>query len=81
MELINQQKNGIVSKKNLKNLALKENLIHVAENKTETAAYMALKNIIEPLRNWNFIEIEKRGTSNIVFLTEDGKNALKFLNP
>ena len=70
-----------MTKKNLKDLALRENLIHVAENKTDTAAYMALKNIIEPLQNWNFIEIEKRGTSNIVSLSKEGKNALKFLNP
>ena len=42
---------------------------------------MALKNIIEPLQNWNFIEIEKRGTSKIVSLSEDGKKALKFLHP
>ena len=80
MVLINEQKNGKVTKKNLKDLALKEKLIHVTEKKTENAAYMALKNIIEPLRNWNFIEIEKRGTSNIVSLIKDGKNALKFLN-
>ena len=38
---------------------------------------MALKNIIEPLQNWNFIEIEKRGTSNIVSLSEDRKKSLK----
>ena len=81
MVLINQQKNGKVTKKNLKDLALKENIIHVTENKSDTAAYMALKNIIESLQNWNFIEIEKRGTSNIVSLSEDGKNALRFLNP
>ncbi len=81
MVLIDTQKNGKVTKKNLKDLALKEKLIHVAEKKTDTAAYMALKNIIELLQNWNFIEIEKRGTSKIVFLSEDGKKALKFLHP
>ena len=51
MVLIDKQKNGKVTKKNLKDLALKENLIHVGEKKTETAAYMALKNLIEPLQN------------------------------
>lgn len=81
MVLINQQKNGKVTKKDLKDLALKENIIHVVENKSATAAYMALKNIIESLQTWNFIKIEKKGTSNIVSLSEDGKNALKFLNP
>ena len=81
MVLIDKQKNGKVTKKNLKDLALKKNLIHVGEKKTETAAYMALKNLIEPLQNWNFIEIEKKGTSNIVSLSQEGKNALQFLNP
>jgi hypothetical protein len=66
---------------NFLEVALKENLIHVGEKKTETAAYMALKNLIEPLQNWNFIEIEKSGTSNIVSLSKEGRNALKFLNP
>ena len=61
MVLINQQRNGKVTKKNLKDLALKENIIHVTEKKTETAAYMALKNIIESLQTWNYIEIEKKG--------------------
>jgi hypothetical protein len=30
-------------------------------------------NKLDPLQNWNFIEIEKRGTSKIVSLSEDGK--------
>ena len=63
---------------------IEEKLIHVKEKKDnkEIAAYMALnKNIIEPLQNWNFIDIEKIGTSKIVTLSTDGTNALKFLNP
>jgi hypothetical protein len=84
MVLINTEKDGKVTKKKLKDLALEEKLIHVDENKEnkDTAAYMALnKNIIEPLQNWNFIDIEKIGNSKIVTLSTDGRNALKFLNP
>jgi Family of unknown function (DUF6293) len=84
MVLINKQKDGKVTKKKLRDLTLEEKLIHVDENKENkgTAAYMALnKNIIEPLQNWNFIDIEKIGNSKIVSLSTDGRNALKFLNP
>ena len=42
---------------------------------------MALNtNILDPLQKWNFVHIEKSGKSKIVSLSEDGKNALKFLN-
>lgn len=36
-------------------------------------------NILDPLQKWNFT-IEKIGKRKIVFLSDDGKNALKFLN-
>ena len=84
MVLINKQIDGKVTKKKLRDLALEEKLIHVKEKKDnkEIAAYMALnKNIIEPLQNWNFIDIEKIGTSKIVTLSTDGRNALQFLKP
>lgn len=42
---------------------------------------MALNtNILDPLQKWNFVTIEKIGKRRIVTLSEDGKNALKFLN-
>jgi hypothetical protein len=42
---------------------------------------MALNtNRLEPLKKWNFVTIEKRGKSKIVSLSDDGKNALRFLN-
>ena len=83
MVLIDKQKNGKVTKKKLRDLALEENLIHVGEIKRiqKQQHIWHLKNIIEPLQNWNFIEIEKMGTSKIVSLSKEGKNALKFLNP
>jgi hypothetical protein len=84
MVLINKQISGKITKKKLRDLALEEKIIHIDENKEhkDTAAYMTLnKNIIEPLENWNFINIEKIGNSKIVSLSIDGKNALKFLNP
>ena len=83
LELINKEENGILNKKKLMYLALQENLIHVTENKEnkETAAYMALnKNIIEPLQKWNFITIDKSGKRKLITLSDDGKNALKFLS-
>ena len=89
LELIDKEKNSSVSKKRLKDLALNEKLIHVSEKEKEDkenknkeiAAYMALNtNILEPLQKWNFVTIEKSSKRRIVSLTEDGRNALKFLN-
>ena len=48
---------------------------------TEQAAYMALnKNLIEPLLDWNFITVDKIGSRHVISLTNEGRNALKFLN-
>ena len=48
---------------------------------TEQAAYMALnKNIIDPLLEWKFITVNKQGSHHIISLTDEGRNALKFLN-
>lgn len=75
-----------ITKRELKDLALKNNIIHILKKEneddyTEQAAYMALnKNLIEPLLAWNFISIDKIGTRHIVSLTSEGQNALKFLN-
>jgi DUF6293 C-terminal winged helix domain len=49
MVLINKRKDGKVTKKKLRDLALEEKLIHVSENKV--AVYMALNtNILDPLQ-------------------------------
>jgi len=83
LELINNEKRGNLTKKRLMDLALGENLIQVGKNKKnkDTSAYMALDtHILGPLQKWNFVTIEKSGKRRIVSLSEDGKNALKFLN-
>lgn len=84
LKLIDKEKNSSITKKKLKDLAIEQNLIRVNDDKEnkEISAYMALNtNIVDPLQKWNFITIEKRGKSKIVTLSEDGRNALKFLNP
>lgn len=81
--MIDREKNSSVTKKRLRDLAIEEKLIQVNESKEnrETAAYMALNtNILDPLQKWNFVNIEKIGKSKIVSLSDDGRNALKFLN-
>ena len=83
LELINKEKVGTLTKKRLRDLALGENLIHVDQSKEnkDTSAYMALDtHILGPLQKWNFVSIEKSGKRKIVTLSEDGENALKFLN-
>ncbi len=69
-------------------MALNKNLIQVGkkdsldkEARKDQAAYMALnKNLIEPLIEWKFISIEKIGSRHIVSLTNEGLNALRFLD-
>ena len=79
------QRDNRISKCELKDLALKNNLIHISNRQdtdeyTEQAAYMALnKNLIDPLFKWKFITVNKQGAHHIVGLTDEGRNALKFL--
>lgn len=85
LAIINQKgKGGKISKKELKDRALEQELIHVEEKSehAEQAGYMSLnKNIIEPLLlKWKFISIEKLGSRHMISLTKDGQNALKFLH-
>jgi hypothetical protein len=87
MHIISQHKDNKLSKRELKDLALNNNLIQVGKNDTQDreerrdqAAYMALnKNLIEPLMEWKFISVEKMGARHIVSLTDEGINALRFL--
>ena len=91
LRLINLKTNGKITKRELKDAAMKADLIHVDKERTTTkkrtkeeyseqAAYMSLnKNLIAPLQNWRFVTESKVGTHHIITLTDDGKNALKFL--
>ena len=85
LDIISQQADHKIGKRQLKDLALKNNVIYVTkksdnEEYTEQAEYMALnKNLIEPLMAWNFITVEKIGSRHVVSLTNEGHNALKFL--
>lgn len=86
LDIISKHPNSKITKRELKDLALKNNIIHVLKKDnedeyTEQAAYMALnKNLIEPLLAWNFISVDKIGSRHIVSLTNEGRNALKFLS-
>ncbi|HEY7082524.1 MAG TPA: hypothetical protein VH500_22775, partial [Nitrososphaeraceae archaeon] len=67
-------------------LALKNSIIRISNRQdtdeyTEQAAYMALnKNLIDPLLAWKFITVNKQGAHHMITLTDEGRNALKFLN-
>jgi hypothetical protein len=94
LDIIDGRAGGKITKRELKDLAIENNLIHVDDKKisgnnrkiargeySDQAAYMALnKNLIEPLLRWQFITESKVGSHHIISLTEDGKHALKFLN-
>jgi hypothetical protein len=85
MHLISQHKDNKITKRELKDLALKENLIQVGnkdiqdkEERSDQAAYMVLnKNLIGPLMDWKFISVEKIGARHIVSLSDEGINALR----
>ena len=88
MHIISQHKDNKITKRELKDLALDRNLIYVGkkdtqdrEERSDQAAYMALnKNLIDPLRDWRFISVEKIGARHIVSLTGEGISALRFLH-
>lgn len=74
---------GKISKKEMAELSEQSALIVVKakEENFEQARFASLdKNIIQPLlEDWKFIEIEKKGRSRWIKITEDGKNATEFL--
>jgi len=74
--------NGKLTKKEMANLAEKQNLITInAQEKNHSMARFASldKNIIQPLEEWNFIETEKVGRNRWIKITEEGNNAAEFL--
>jgi len=74
--------NGKLTKKEMASLAEKQNLITInAKEKNHSMARFASldKNIIQPLEEWGFIETEKIGRNRWIKITEDGRNASKFL--
>lgn len=83
LEIIHKRKDNMITKKELRDQALVQNLIHIErpENK-EQSAYMSLKNnFLDPLEyKWKFIQIEKVGRRHKISLTEEGLNALTFLS-
>lgn len=84
MEIIDKR-GGKISKRELKDLALNDGLIHIIKKKdgkepSAQAPFMSLnKNFIEPLLEWQFIQVKKDGSRHLVYLTKEGTNALKFL--
>ena len=91
LDIINKRTDGKITKRELKDLAIEQDLIHIDDKRnvgqrateySDQAGYMALnKNLIEPLLDWRFITESKIGSHHIISLTDDGKHALKFLNP
>lgn len=82
LEIIHGRTGNIITKKDLRDEALDQKLIHVErpENK-EQSAYMALKNnLLDPLLKWRFIHVEKIGRRHTISLTDEGTNVLRFLS-
>jgi len=64
------------------NLAEEEQLITInAKEKNHSMARFASldKNIIQPLEEWGFVDVQKVGRNRWITITEDGNNAAEFL--
>ena len=71
-----------ITKKEMAQLAEKDDIITInAKEKNHSMARFASldKNIIQPLEDWGFIEVEKIGRNRWIKITEEGKNAAEFL--
>lgn len=83
LKIINQN-GGKITKKQMAKLAEEEKLIIInARNENfEQVRYTSLdKNIIQPLvEEWKFITVTKIGRNRWVELSQDGLNAIQFLN-
>jgi len=74
---------GKITKKKMAELAEKNNLISVNPKDEEHRSMVRFtsldKNIIQPLEEWGFIEIEKIGRNRWITITQEGQNASEFL--
>ena len=74
---------GKITKKKMAELAEKNNLISVNPKDEEHRSMVRFtsldKNIIQPLEEWGFIEIEKLGRNRWITITPEGQNASEFL--
>jgi len=74
--------NGKLTKKEMAVLSEEKELITInaKEKNHSMARYASLdKNIIQPLKEWEFISVEKVGRNHWIEITEEGKNASEFL--
>jgi hypothetical protein len=86
LELINNHDKERVSKKKLKDIAIENRLIHGSsdeskmEDYSEQAGFVALnKTLIELLKSWRFITVEKVGSHQAVSLSDEGRDTLRYL--
>ena len=71
-----------LTKKEMAKLSEEEELIIInAKEKNHSMARFASldKNIIQPLEEWGFIDVEKVGRNRWIRITQEGKNASEFL--
>lgn len=73
---------GEITKKELAAEAEKEGVIKVNSKNAPQARFASLdKNVIQPLLEWGFVEVEKVGRARHVRVTDEGRGAAGFLVP
>ena len=78
-----KENSGKITKKKMAELAEKNNLISINPKDEEHRSMVRFttldKNIIQPLEEWGFIDVEKIGRNRWIKLTQEGRNAVEFL--
>jgi len=78
-----QQNNGEITKKEMAEIAEKSGLININpknESNRSMVRFTSLdKNIVQPLEEWSFIQVIKKGRNRWLKITEEGQNAAEFL--
>lgn len=73
---------GEITKKELAAKAEKEGVIKVNSKNAPQARFASLdKNVIQPLLEWGFVDVEKVGRTRHVRVTAEGRGAASFLVP
>lgn len=73
---------GRITKKELAAEAEKSGIIKVNSKNAPQARFASLdKNVIQPLLEWGFVQVEKVGRARHVRVTEEGRGAAGFLVP
>jgi len=78
-----KENNGEITKKKMAEIAEESGLISInpksEENRSMVRFTSLEKNIVQPLEEWNFVNVIKKGRNRWIKITQEGANASEFL--